>query len=595
MRPTRKRRSDMGALGYVREKAKSGVWMYERRVPKAIRDDPSAFIHFDSKPLFRRSLLTKVHAEAFEPASRVHAEFEKKLRRALGEPDISVVTPPSRLLKQVTQSDIDRIAQRYRELTRSRFERAQLLADSDPDAADELKRLHYQLEMDAAEINSILVDRKRPAELSPYEAPADTARWIIGNEGYDAPEGSVAFGSIANAVRSGTIKGYSDIDAMAKGLAIPKLEADSGSETPPMTISEAVERYLIHGSFPPKTATEAKLALKQFISVVGNKSIESLKRADFQKFLEFLAGQKVGGRSAGSVKRPMSKQTLQKRLGFLRSAIRHAIERGWFVDPSHGGEPINPASGLKLDAYVAKADPAVTPPKRRFKIDELNRIFAYPWFAGCKSPSDTHTPGTYRLQGSEYWAPVVALYTGARASELGGMAIGEVKITDAHPHFVIRDNEFRRTKRGNIRNVPILDALFELGFGEYYERVAASGASRLFPDWHCPKGSERSGREDAAWSNAKIIRAFNRTVIPSALKGEFVTGSRQPVTFHSFRGAFKALLNDARYKLSRNLINEVIGHKKDEMDERYIGEHPIEETYPAIRSCKYSGLIIPFL
>ena len=49
----------------------------------------------------------------------------------------------------------------------------------------------------------------------------------------------------------------------------------------------------------------------------------------------------------------------------------------------------------------------------------------------------------------------------------------------------------------------------------------------------------------------------------------------------------------ARFGLHPNFINEVIGHAKSELDERYVGSIAIEETYPAMRHCNYVGLVIP--
>jgi len=42
-----------------------------------------------------------------------------------------------------------------------------------------------------------------------------------------------------------------------------------------------------------------------------------------------------------------------------------------------------------------------------------------------------------------------------------------------------------------------------------------------------------------------------------------------------------------------NIINNVIGHAKGEMDSRYVGSLPIEVTYSAIHMCDYKGLVLP--
>ncbi|RYG40732.1 hypothetical protein EON79_22095 [bacterium] len=132
-----------------------------------------------------------------------------------------------------------------------------------------------------------------------------------------------------------------------------------------------------------------------------------------------------------------------------------------------------------------------------------------------------------------------------------------------------------------------------MGFREYVERIAATGADRLFPDWESPKRTGDFDRDDAAWSNGRVIRAFNRTVIPAVLKDHLVDGARRAVTFHSLRGSLKSMLTHDGRNVNLNVINEVIGHAKSEMDQSYVGSIPISKTYPAIRSCRYEGLTLP--
>ena len=69
--------------------------------------------------------------------------------------------------------------------------------------------------------------------------------------------------------------------------------------------------------------------------------------------------------------------------------------------------------------------------------------------------------------------------------------------------------------------------------------------------------------------------------------------ARLEVTFHSFRGAFKSMLGLKRHNVPPNVINEVIGHSKSEMDKRYVSVVPLEETYSAIHATGWPELIIP--
>lgn len=259
-----------------------------------------------------------------------------------------------------------------------------------------------------------------------------------------------------------------------------------------------------------------------------------------------------------------------------------AIGRRWRLGP-------NPASGIKLEHWLGRPDPRVTPPKRRFEIVELNSLFRHPWFAGCASSSDCYAPGNTKLSDMRYWAPVVALYTGARASELGGLKLSEINF-DGKPFIIIQPNEYRATKSGFSRKIPILDALITIGFRDYFDRIINLGGDRIFPDWECPKTHGLSEEDDLKrWANAKWIRSFNRTVIPSIFPLVY-PAIRSPVTFHSLRGAFKKVLIDKGHD---RMANSIIGHIHDELDKRYIGKFDIEELWDAFHAVDYKGLIIP--
>ncbi len=53
------------------------------------------------------------------------------------------------------------------------------------------------------------------------------------------------------------------------------------------------------------------------------------------------------------------------------------------------------------------------------------------------------------------------------------------------------------------------------------------------------------------------------------------------------------MLGRARWGLPVNYIHEVVGHEKFALDKRYVKEIPLEETYPAIRGCRFDGLKLP--
>ncbi|TCU62143.1 phage integrase family protein [Novosphingobium sp. PhB57] len=577
------------AVRYVRERGPNKVFQYERRVPESVKRQPASYaLHFDSKPLFRRSLRTSDQGEMHTACVAVHLEFERKVAAATGQASIIPTTAPTAAIvapRKVTQTDLDELSDLYRRLVVEPLERAHVRADADPTYAEEYERLIYDIELHAEDENEAI--HKRGVGNGQHETPAETAVWVVENRGWDAPIGSQEFGAVVGAIRSGTLRGRREAQALIMGEAAPQLLNGKSRQTKAApTLRDTVEAYLLQRNLPARTAVEVKSSLRQFEELIGNKPLDALTRGDFQTYIIHLASQSIGGKTVGSITRPASPSTLRKKIGLLRAAINHAIDTDKFTGK-------NPASGIKVDRYAAPPNKAIMPEKRRFRVDEMNLIFQHPWFTGCASPSRSHQPGNYRLTGSEYWVPVVAAYTGCRASELGGVMLDEVRLDGHYPHFVIRDNKWRRTKKGEARNVPVLDGLLELGFASYVERVRKSGAERLFPDWEQPSGKGTDRNDDNQWSNGRVIRSFNRTVIRQMLGDRLSSEARQEVTFHGFRGAFKAMLGNSEYKLHPNIIHEIAGHEKGGMDAIYVGEIPIEETYPAVRGCHYKGLTIP--
>jgi len=566
---------------------RDGVYQYERRVPAHIRRDCRRFAElFGSKPLFRRSLRTKCLSQMHLAAQLASKEFDALVSgdtsSSLAASSHALETPT----RTVTNADLVAIAQRYYDLTAESFEQLHRRADVDPRAADELERMQYQLEMDAEAIQATLTSRGEPPD-GPVLVPIEEARHVAREQNFFAPEGSEQLGAITSAVRIGLQRGFRRINELAQGEALPTItpKAVKQTATPAMTLRMAVESFIVDRKPSAKAASETRLALQQFEEVAGNKLLAAVTRDDVTGFMDRLASRKVGGKTPGSVVRHLSEHTIGKRLRLLGAAVNFSRDRGWFAGD-------NPMASVRVKSFAKPTDKAVMPDKRRLQVRELNRIFSHPWFTGCGSATKTHTAGEHRLQGCQYWAPVVAVLTGCRAGELGGMKLAEVRIDDPFPHLIVRSNEYRRTKNKRTRCVPILDALLELGFASYVARIQATGADRLFPDWMARVALGDADVGFPAWSNARVIRAFNRTVIPWALDGALPEGARREVTFHSLRGAFKSMLANTN-GLPINIVHEIIGHTKGELDDRYIGEITIEETYPATRGCKFKGLNIP--
>jgi integrase len=576
---------------YVR--LRKGIYQYERRVPLDIVRDADAFAnHFGSVKLFRRTLDTKSLGGVHRAAVVVQDDYDQRVRlaRQLAPPLVGQALA-ERLAVKVTPDILDSIKESQLQLVLRPWIDAYVLAEQGGEYADEFERMRDHREMFAEQRKAALLTQGAMGTLGTEETPLAAADDVIELRRLDAPPGSTERSFVAIAVRQGRFAGEAAIDRLLAG-EMPTGEhattnSGAASRTGP-TIRDAVDRYLADKGVRPKTARELRTTLALFERIVGNKRLPDLKRRDVSDFIEALASKVVGAKSPDGIARPTARDTVKKRVGSIRTVINHAIERGIY----EGG---NVASSFRMASWVKSQDRAIMPEKRPFQEGELNLIFQHPWFTGCASARQIHKPGSTRLSGSHYWVPIAALYTGCRASELGGLKLAEIVLAGELPHISIRDNEYRPTKGGYARLVPILDDLLALGFAAYVDALRKRGEDRLFPDWKPPRRASDFDKDDAAWSNASIIRAFNRTVIVQQLKGVLSVGARREVTFHSFRGAFKSMIGLHRFNVPDNNINEVIGHAKSAMNKRYVSTVPLEETYSSIHACGWPNLHIPRL
>ncbi len=567
-------------IPYVVER--DGTYYYVRRVPKTVIDRPGAVERFfQGQRTVRVSLHTSNKRQAVELADERTRDFDKLVQLTL---DQGAAHLP-RKLRPVTPEVLQKLKMQRRSAIVAQFRQYRLMRELGGEAAEYVEDIIDRIEMDAEFICKVTAgNTKTDDPRFDFRKQADD---IIEQESFDAPVGSDAYLDISITLKEGEVQGYRDgFDLLHGRKSISDLlRQDELPQPAPQSqrLSIAVEGY-VSRQRNNRTVTGINEALRCFVGAIGDLHLHELQAEHFRKFCVVEAEQDVGGNAKGSVRRPMAAATIDKKLTFLRSAISHAINSGNF----NGS---NPVTGISAKHFARPNNPALMPDKRPFTVGEMNLVLAHPWFVGCKSASAIHRPGDHRLAGMWYWGSIVALLTGCRAGEIGGLALNEVRIDDPHPHIIIRDNQFRTTKTGYQRKVPIIDQLFDVGFADYIEAQRGAGATRLFDDWDAPTGFHDASAKP--WSNGKMVRSFNTTLIPAALKDMLTDGARREVKFHSFRGAFKTLLTRQKYEIQTNYAHEVMGHSKSGLDKRYIGEIPIEETYPTVRACRYEGLIIP--
>lgn len=565
-------------IKYVKQR--NGVYQYVRRVPVAVINTPHAVdTFFDGKKTVRESLWTKDETEAYAKASVYNRQFERNVSAALSGGKPVAATKPAK--RSPNANDLGLIAKKIREDMVKEIGPAIIMAKDNDDAQD---YLDWRFDNEADE-NAELHRRRQSDILKATDAEKALADKIIVDLNFDAPRGSLSYGAILSAVREGNLEGKEALQEMfeksvkpsASNSAIINQATDTKAlNGNPQLFSEVAEFQNQQKSFTPKTLAKRKRAQNMFISVVGDKPVGQIDFEDVALFLE-----EVSKRKVGNLNRPVTKETLQSDKSAVSSVIRFAKSKRWISGP-------NPASDFDLSAYTFTNTSETVVKQRRFQEPELIELFSLPRFQGCKSAKQINVPGNHLLNNSKFWVPVMALYTGARTAELGALRLDEVKMQPV-PHIVLKNNEYGTIKgdqsKDNSREVPILDVLFDLGFGDYLDELRARREVRVFPDWEPYEGKD----EDSRWSNSAFIKEFHRNVRDKLFPkqdGE----SRSRVRFYSFRGAFKRLLFE---KENKQFADFVLGHDIDDLDDRYVGTIEIEKLHEYYSAMRYDKVVIP--
>ena len=218
---------------------------------------------------------------------------------------------------------------------------------------------------------------------------------------------------------------------------------------------------------------------------------------------------------------------------------------------------INDYSSIDLDAPLKKTKiPKIEASKQRdlFKEEDLNKLFN----------SKEYIQGTHK-KASQFWVPLIGLYTGARLNEICQLEIKDIyqyKDTGIWVFDINKNKETDPNKSlkndGSIRVIPVHKKLIELGFIDFFK--TQKNNKRLFSDLSYVDSNNKYGDQLQRW--------FNRTYKNRC-------GVTTPKTsFHSFRHTvITSLENDKR--CIGIVTDYAFGHKpeKSQIKLRY-GKRP---------------------
>lgn len=154
---------------------------------------------------------------------------------------------------------------------------------------------------------------------------------------------------------------------------------------------------------------------------------------------------------------------------------------------------------------------------KAFTPEQVQRLYAPDALAG--------------LSEGARWGAVIGLYTGARVSEIGQLALSDFTTVDAVPCLTITDEGAGQSVKNDasLRTIPIHPDLLALGLMERVEDLRKTGETRLFP-----KVKIGSVNGAGNWLSKAFTRHIAGVGIGQPEKGKF--------GFHSLRkGAVQSM------------------------------------------------------
>jgi integrase len=355
---------------------------------------------------------------------------------------------------------------------------------------------------------------------------------------------------------------------------------------------------------------ETSRAVDMFTHLHGNMRVAAIKKRHALEYRTAL--QEVPRRRTGSLKKArlpeqaawgrehpealrITPATINKQLSGVQAICVWASDNGLVPDDVQW---VDPFSRLGL--------PKERSERTSFEVAELQSLFNAPLFTEHRFPL-----GAQGVAG--FWLPVLALYTGARLSELGHLTADKVKV-DAQSgvallYFVTEKARGKRTKTdASERVVPVHSEVIRLGFLDYVEaRRSADGADAwLFPSLSpangsagVPAWSKWFGRylrdEGGVTDKAKVFHSFRHAVKDALRRGaadheirEALIGHAQASTVSGGYGA-NAMLSRWGAEALSDAINRISYHGLDWSRVKPLGVPP--RTRDNTKATKGTGRI----
>lgn len=330
--------------------------------------------------------------------------------------------------------------------------------------------------------------------------------------------GTAAFMRLAEAVQRALVEHYrreADRAALIPEQASDPLfvgvTKDGRAPAKPLTLGRAIELYLSdpeRQGIAPRTKSAYDLKFKTLKVLLGeNKPVNEIARADIRDVRDVLMKlpPHTAKRFAGQPLRKVAEMAQAE--GIAPMAPKNVVMHVELISSLFKWLAREELADRNVAEAIGRPELPDETPRRPFTVEELNTLFSAPAFSGANG-------GDWF-----YWLPRVALFTGARFTEILGLKASDVVEHEGVPMLQIIPNEFRTLKtKASHRLVPVHPELVRLGLLKHAASVPSDGM--LFPDAAGPTNMDKV-------RNQQMGRAI-RAVIAD-----------KEVVFHSLRHAFK--------------------------------------------------------
>lgn len=312
-------------------------------------------------------------------------------------------------------------------------------------------------------------------------------------------------------------------------------------------IDKAIDRFVDSKKQATSAATAEKYGAqcRLFLKIVANGRpalhLSHLTAQDMRSYVDALP--RLPTRIEGNDPRPLA--TILASPGPAlspKTVFSHAQATNMFLAWCEAQQyPVRVKFHSILKPLLRKPKPSKK--KKSFTPEHLKILFE----------AEAYTSGSF-TRPSDYWVPLLGLFTGAREAELCQLVIADVR-QDAPTGLWLLDINSDTDKKlktdASAREIPLHPTLIKLGFLEYVGNVKAFGGDQLFPDEPRNKRGEFSA----------FSKRFNRYKEALGIRSD----TNNKLDFHSFRHTLQTMLFEAGEE--EYVINAICGHSPSQHSE----------------------------